>query len=880
MAIGDFSLATLAAPANPPVDLSSLKDSGSSALLKPASKPASALAGGSLMASSITFPSFNPVEFASRVLSGGPAALESAVSQLSALSKASPELARQALQALTRAAGGATAFARMVAAAGAPVFRAVSAMAAAFSLAQLSAALVIAGGILGLTAEGVNTGEQAHLDRAKRMLRPQTNPLDLPRTDHGRAPDSQMPRSSDSAAAPTQIDPASLPIVQQQTALADNGGASIRAASQQLTAANPLIHKANDAIKQFYYATSGGDAAWKAKTPQAQVQAVQQLRDELNQIVKSSNPSVAAVSSAAKSLQAIFGNPANAKFLAPNIADVIHNLKAHAADLGGMRDTIKKVVTSLDAWLPAAYRFTADRAQPLPAPPSVTYTPPGESAAKVRGGLLGAVNATTLKLSGGAPALPASLPTKQPALPTVSSTASATMPSFDWVDEMPVGAKHVADVWVNPTTREVSQTSHAGGANWVKIQLGSLSDEAPGALAVIPKKNMAQQLVGRLFGGGKKPDKNDLIAILFASSLVLQWKSQTQQDSAMKPLPTTAIRSWTPVSPLTTPDDRGSAVVKAWSSYATQIEDRLRTDGAANKVTVSGRTFGEEVNAYLDDKIGALKRDQVRLISAKTPQDKLNVLAAMAEFTMPRTSFRMEEGWASGIFPDVSINRPNATLNALIDEVNQQSRNDMRSIVRAPGLQVDSTAGKPENSTTQPRPVPQPSSEAVADPDALNKFVQSTKGPAAANLSQPAVAVAPATTNTAPNSALLDSKAALAKVARAVASERLDNPPRTDKFANVRFNLEMFLDPKQPRTYEVIAAAHARATHLFYAFRQVMTESDPLARSEITAAMLSIDNDVLKPLASMPIVQAGEPTPIPSNMPQPAPVGDPALVQP
>ena len=211
MAIGDLSLANVVVAANSRVDIPLVNDRPKSAQLTPAlaldggsltslDKPRSApLDAGSLrsssspqlMASAFTFPSFNPVEFASRALSGGPAALEAAVLQLSALSKTAPQLAGQALRALTSAAGGATAFARMVANAGAPVFRAVVATAAACSAVQLSAALVIAGGILGLIAEPA--GMSAEQEKEFRARRPKPPPL--PTAEPFRADPARAPRT-------------------------------------------------------------------------------------------------------------------------------------------------------------------------------------------------------------------------------------------------------------------------------------------------------------------------------------------------------------------------------------------------------------------------------------------------------------------------------------------------------------------------------------------------------------------------------------------------------------------------------------------------------------------------------------------------------------
>jgi hypothetical protein len=228
------------------------------------------------------------------------------------------------------------------------------------------------------------------------------------------------------------------PIVKQQIALNQSGIANQQLANQTLHAGIALLQDLNGSLRQFYFDASGGAAARTQGALRPSIARVQEIKEVLSALVKESNEPVAGIKSAARSLQQIYGNPANAGQLFPDLAQVIRGFNDAYNNRATLRNDFKSLVLRLDTWIRQAYRHAADGSESLPAVPLPVLTSPGTDADAVARDMLSAAQQAQQALdrsnalrSQPVPVTPA--PTAGPTTPSDAATAAAPV-NVGWVD--------------------------------------------------------------------------------------------------------------------------------------------------------------------------------------------------------------------------------------------------------------------------------------------------------------------------------------------------------------------------------------------------------------------------------------------------------------
>jgi hypothetical protein len=410
------------------------------------------------------------------------AGLRASLSQALEMAESAPQAAGRALQALGRVwPGGLASMAAAIRAMGAGAVRLAILAAEAISWPELMLAGLILGGPLAQpTADDTRPTDTLPLDDTQLKPMPQTAPQSRG-TSLMRAPETFVP--------PVPIDVGDLPIGKQQIELAAHGQSSASAASATLSQATPLLTPINDALKQFYYAASGGLTARQAHKPQEQVKLIQGLYSQLQKVVANSNSSIAAVGSAAHSLQAIRDNPANSRFLFHDLSSAINDLKSKAGALGASRNVLKSLVASLGTWLEQAHTFVQGGSNVLPKPPSQLAATSTQGVEKAATDLAGAYARAQTALNAAAAAQASVKTASAGTLPT-SSTQPATAPSYASVKTASSGTLDKAAPmatapetigWLNPVTRSFSPTKTSAGDVQVTAQWAATLPAGGGA---------------------------------------------------------------------------------------------------------------------------------------------------------------------------------------------------------------------------------------------------------------------------------------------------------------------------------------------------------------------------------------------------------------
>lgn len=239
-------------------------------------------------------------------------------------------------------------------------------------------------------------------------------------------------------ALPEPLPLSERPIIKQQMALNQSGIANQQLANQTLDAGIALLPDLNGSLRQFYFDASGGAAARTQGALRPSIARVQEIKEVLSALVNESNEPVAGIKSAARSLQQIYGNPANAGQLFPDLAQVISGFNDAYQTRATLRNDFKSLVLRLDTWLGQAYRHAADGTEMLPVVPLPVLTPAGTDANAVARELLSAAQQAQQALdrsnalrSQPVPVTPA--PTAGPTTPSDAATAAAPV-NVGWAD--------------------------------------------------------------------------------------------------------------------------------------------------------------------------------------------------------------------------------------------------------------------------------------------------------------------------------------------------------------------------------------------------------------------------------------------------------------
>jgi hypothetical protein len=838
-----------------------------------------------------------------RVWPGGLASmLRAGLSHALQLAESAPQAAGRALQALGRLwPGGMAAMGAAIRGMGPAAARvAVIALTAVVDVLALPALIAT----MGLAIFAQPTGDGT-LPPGARDAEPKPAPQTAPQS---RAPETYAP--------PKPINIGDLPIGKQQIQLSAQGQSSASTASNTLSQATPLLAPINDGLKQFYYAASGGLAARQAHKPQEQVKLIQGLYSQLQKVVADSNSSIAAVGSAAHSLQAIAGNPANSRFLFHDLPSAINDLKSKAGALGANRNVLKNLMASLGTWLEQAHVFVKGGSHVLPKPPSQLAGTSGQGVNKAAADLEAAYTgaqtalnsaagaqapvktATTGTLDKAAPMAmtPETIGWFNPATGALSATPAGQRDSSiqtQWVNELPAGLKHVADVWVNPSTREVSQTARPADGRWIHAQVGSNGpmktevsepgqggrpldpsiSEPGGKLAVIPAK---QKFFIKFFGG-KPPEKSDMLLIAFlaiqaAGALIGKDTSDVQKQALRdgkalqregdSPSTVAFKPALAPDRDLSSPVKQGEAIVEAWSNYATQIQSGLKSGGVADKLTADKLPFSKAVADWTDLQLGTLKGLLADLKTAKSEQQKTASLKEMVDFKLETPSFDMGgEALAEPTQYDPVTNRPNRKLASLIAAANGQATRDFGRIRPRLGL-----APTPDSAA--------PGSASAVPPIQLNKLAAVLSQPQGAATSQPSVTAQP---SVKPGQRP-DEKAALTAVKSAIKDANLRSQPQVGRLIDLKFTLDMFLDPALHKDADAVTRATTKAFSLYTSLRRVWGESSDEMKNTINSGALpSMDTDVIQPLRKLlsdlpkpAATSSAEPTVTPTQSSSPA----------
>jgi hypothetical protein len=423
-----------------------------------------------LMASSIALP-FNTA--------GIGAGLRAALSQVLQSAESSPKAAGLALQQLARVwPGGWASLGAASRALGASAMRWAAAAIQTLTLPEVA----LTAFFLALFQQPAGSRDRSDMPYPDGIVPPSAKqrPTHPAASQSTLTSPSQRLGSSKAAELPVpaaHADIGSLPIGKLQVEFSARGQSNVSAAKATLSQATPLLTPINDALKQFYYAASGGLAARTAHQPQEQVKLIQGLYGQLQKVVADSNSSIAAVGSAAHSLQAIYGNPANSRFLFQDLSSVINDLKSNANALGASRNALKTLVASLGTWLEQAHAFVKGGSHVLPKPPSQLAGTSDRGADKAVG-LGGAYKDAQTALSNAAPSKQA--PVK---------TASAGM--LGKAALMVTAAETIG--WFNPASRSFSPTQTSAGDVQVTAQWADTLPAGGGArmhMTVDPRTGM------------------------------------------------------------------------------------------------------------------------------------------------------------------------------------------------------------------------------------------------------------------------------------------------------------------------------------------------------------------------------------------------------
>jgi hypothetical protein len=382
--------------------------------------------------------------------------------QANAANPANREVIKATLQNLTRLAGGATALASRLRPLGAGALNALKGIAAAVSLPTLATAFATTAAVLGVFQEPLSSYTPSQGGRPAPVQGRRPGPVEPTRDHSPDAPDSAPTTNTPTSAPP---DLSTLPIGKAQIALSQQGESNAQAAHELMTQASTQVAPLNSALRQFYFDASGGAAARANGSLRNSIATVQTAKDQLSRIVADSNGPVANLRSAARSLQKIYGNPANAGHLYSDLSTAIGNLNRDHASLTGDRNNYKALVNALETWLSAAYKHAADGSKPLPAPPGVILAPTGAKASTVADGISQAARDAQQSVArSNANRSPAKLP--------VASAASRPSTSAQ-----PVAAASQNVGWLDPATGAFSARPSSAQAMPVKVHW---VDELPG----------------------------------------------------------------------------------------------------------------------------------------------------------------------------------------------------------------------------------------------------------------------------------------------------------------------------------------------------------------------------------------------------------------
>jgi hypothetical protein len=321
-------------------------------------------------------------------------------------------------------------------------------------------------------------------------------------------PTRPAPVSTVPAATPTPVALQDLPIGRQQIALNQSGIDNVTAARQSMARGSALLPNLNQSLRQFYFDASGGVAARSQGVLQRSIAQVQQIKDQLSQIVSGSNESVAGIRAAARALQRIYGNPANAGQLFSDLSQSISGLNQAYAEQSGVRNDFKALVNRLDTWLSQAYKHAADGFQALPAPPLPVLSPAGTDPNAVATGLQTAAQNAQQSLDRS---------NTQRSQPAAVAPAAVTAPnSLGWMDPTNGALSSQRSALANvPVTARWADTLPSGGQRFsMNVDANSgqpqaAGDPNPGVPVEGTMKLDASGLTVHLRpGGGKDPDPN------------------------------------------------------------------------------------------------------------------------------------------------------------------------------------------------------------------------------------------------------------------------------------------------------------------------------------------------------------------------------------